>query len=817
MRRCIFIILVFLLEFYVHLNAQTPSPEKPREYRLYGKVFDAKTKERLFGAIIMIEDLKRGTTSKQDGTYLFLLPKGEYTVQVRFVGYRSKSLRVVLTSDKELNIALESDAIQTEEITVTTDKDKEKLTESTQSLDVMTKEDLDAHRGQTFGESLKNLAGVSVLQTGVSIAKPVVRGFHGQRIVIMNAGVKQEGQQWGEEHAPEIDPFSAFEVQLLRGAASVEYGADAIGGVIRSEPKPLFLNDGLHGEVFMNLFANNRQGAVSGFVEQSFSNGFGFRVQGSWRKAGDSFSPSYIIANTGFSELSGSVMLGLKRDWGNAMLYYSRFTTELGIFRGAHVGNFSDLVRAIELGNPVPALQQVPFSYQVGLPRQEIAHDLVSLRTQFAPFSFGVLSLDAGFQANQRKEFDAQRAAVRLGIPSLNFILSTASLDAKLRHNPIGNFVGTIGISTTVQFNNIGRSLAYLIPPFQSLGVGAFIREQFVMSDNVSFDVGLRYDIRSLWASPRVFDRTLMRQVTIDEQRLFQAVTASFGTTYQFARAWSISANVGTAWRPPSINELYSDGVHHGTGQYEVGDRTLGVEKSYSLDATLRHQSARLELETSLFYNHLSGFIFLEPTGLIQSLRGFFPAYRYSQSDTRLVGFDGSMRYAVFEFLRLDATLSLVRGQNLDRNEPTINLPQDRLRVLAHLHLFETQSIKEGYVEFGVTAARRQAFVPFAKRDTLQQPNSLIVGLFPELSEQEAIARYENVIRLLTLAPPGYVVWELNAGATFYIGTQPLKLVISAQNLFNTRYRDYLSRFRLYADDVGRNVIVRLQLPFGNS
>jgi iron complex outermembrane receptor protein len=107
--------------------------------------------------------------------------------------------------------------------------------------------------------------------------------------------------------------------------------------------------------------------------------------------------------------------------------------------------------------------------------------------------------------------------------------------------------------------------------------------------------------------------------------------------------------------------------------------------------------------------------------------------------------------------------------------------------------------------------------VPFAQRDTLQQSNSLIAGLFPDLSEQEAIARYENVIRLLTLAPPGYLVWEMNAGATLYIGTQPLKLVISAQNLFNTRYRDYLSRFRLYADDVGRNVIMRLQLPFGGS
>ncbi len=817
MHRCHYLVLVFLLEFANTLNAQSSPSPRLEAYRLYGKIFDAQTKEGLFGASIVVLPLKRATTTKPDGTYSLLLPKGEYDIQVRFVGYRTRQIRLVLTSDKELNLALEPDAIQTEEITVLTDREKEKLMESTQSLAVMTKEDLDAHRGQTFGESLKNLAGVSVLQTGVSIAKPVVRGLHGQRIVIMNAGIKQEGQQWGEEHAPEIDPFSASEVQLLRGAASVEYGADAIGGVIRSEPKPLFLTEGLHGETSVNLFANNRQGAISGFLEQSFSNGFGVRVQGSWRKAGDSFSPQYIIANTGFSELSGSIMLGLKRDWGITTLYYSRFTAELGIFRGAHVGNFSDLVRAIELGNPVQALQEMPFSYQIGLPRQEIAHDLISSRTTFAPFSFGTLSLDAGFQLNQRKEFDAQRAAVRLGIPSLNLLLSTASLDMKLRHVPIGNFIGTVGISTTVQFNSIGRSLAYLIPPFQSFTIGAFVREEYVLNDDVSFNVGLRYDLRSLWASPRVFDRNVMRQVTLNEQRLFQAVTASVGAVYQLSRTWSIAGNVGTAWRPPSINELYSDGVHHGTGQYEVGDRNLGVEKSYSLDATLRHQSTRLELETSLFYNHISGFIFLEPTGLIQSLRGFFPAYRYSQSDTRLTGIDATARYALLDFLRLDATLSIVRGQNLDRNEPTINLPQDRLRLTAHIHLFESESIKDAYFEFGATAARQQTRVPFITRDTLQQPNSLIAGLFPELSEQDALLRYNNVLRLLTAAPPGYVIWELNAGATVQLGSIPLKVVVSAQNLFNARYRDYLSRFRLYADDVGRNVIVRLQLPFGSS
>ncbi|MCS6988286.1 MAG: TonB-dependent receptor [Chloroherpetonaceae bacterium] len=799
------------------LFSSAKASTEPDEKRLYGRVVDASTQEGLFGASVFAEGLKRGTTTKLDGSYSLLLPKGAHLIRARFVGYRAKEIRIELSSDMRLDIALEPDAIQAPEITVSTDRDKDRLLESTQSLDVMTKEDLDAHRGQTFGESLKNLAGVSLLQTGVSIAKPVVRGLHGQRIAIMNAGLKQEGQQWGEEHAPEIDPFAASEVQLLRGAASVEYGADAIGGVIRSEPKPLFSSEGLRGEVFVNLFANNRQGAVSGYVEHSFSSGFGFRLQGSWRKAGDSFASNYILANTAFSELSGSLMLGLKREWGTATLYCSRFAAELGIFRGAHLGNFSDLARAIERGEPPTALQQISFAYAIGLPRQEVAHDLVSLRFAFAPFSFGAFSLDAGFQLNRRKEFDAQRSAVaRLGIPSLNLTLATTSLDAKLRHKPIGDFIGTVGVSTSAQFNDVGRSLAYLVPRFRAFSVGAFIREEIPMNA-ASLNAGLRYDARLLWASPRVFDQSVQRQIFINERRLFQAITASAGAVYQFSRSWSIGLNVGTAWRPPSINELYADGVHHGTGQYEVGDRNLRVEKSYGIDATLRRQSARLELEASAFYNRFSGFIFLEPTGLIQSLRGFFPAHRYAQSDARLLGFDGTLRYAPFEFLRLDATLSLIRGRNLDREEPLINVPQDRLRAIAHVHLFETESVKDFYLELGATAARRQTLVPFVARDSIAQPNRLIAGLFPEMTEADALARYDRILRLLTLAPPGYVIWELNAGATIRLGGTSLKIIVSAQNLFNARYRDYLSRFRLYADDIGRNVIARVQLPFGSS
>jgi len=799
MRDCFFIILVFLLEYSVHLNAQTPSPEKPREYRLYGKVFDAKTGEGLFGATLLVKELNRGTTSKQDGTYSLLLTNGEHTVQVRFVGYRSTSLRVVLTSDKELNIALESDAIQAEEITITTDKDKEKLTESTQSLDVMTKEDLDAHRGQTFGESLKNLAGVSVLQTGVSISKPVIRGLHSQRVLIINAGVRQEGQQWGAEHAPEIDPFSPNEIQLLRGASSVEYGADAIGGVIRSEPKPLPASRSLAGEVMLNAFSNNRQGAISGFLEGGFENGLGWRIQGSLRKAGNYASPTYTLANSGFQEQNFSTSLGLTRDFGRFTLYFSRFDTELGIFSGSHIGNTTDLLNAISRGNPATSAS---FSYTIGLPKQVVTHYLFSLHSDI-PLSIGRLDMRYGWQYNHRREFDlhkGRRRATPDDPPAYELNLWTYSADIKFHHQPFGRLIGTVGVSGTTQFNtNSGTS--FLIPNFEAYTGGIFLFEELVY-DHWVLNGGFRYDYRTQTA----YTFTNSRFLQSDAQRNFQTVTLSTGVVYQLLPALSLAFNAGTAWRPPSINELYSYGVHHGTAQFEIGDSTLSVEQSLNIDGTLRYESSRFSAEVSVYRNSISNFIYLFPLAEpVVSVRGAFPSFRYEQANARLYGIDASFKWLMFADLRVEATLSAVRADNLERREPIYQMPSDRLTLLAHYHLPDGSLLKESFLEVGMTLVRRQNRFP-----TLPVPET-----FPPFFPDEAA--YREYLGLLVVPPAGYALFNFSVGTKISIAKQSLLLSLSIENLFNQRYRDYLSRFRYFADDVGRNIILRFNVPFSTT
>lgn len=775
---------------------------------LSGTVRDRETGETIAGASVKILGTRFGALTDSEGRYRIEgLPFGEYQAQCSAVGYDPQTLSVRLVKNEECNFRLNALNIKKEEITVTSERERNVLRQSAQSIAQMDKADLDKHRGQTLGETLRELPGVTVLQTGPSIAKPVVRGLHSQRVLVLNAGVRQEGQQWGAEHAPEIDPFAAAKIEVIKGAASVEYGADAIGGVIRVEPRPLPKSNALSGELTMNAFGNNAQGAMSALLESRIGEQVGWRAQVSYRRAGDAATPQYFLTNTGFTELNASAIAGLSGEWGEITAYYSRFATELGVLKSAHIGNVTDLVRSMQRQQPIIA---EPFSFRIDFPRQRITHDLLSLRSMLELGGVGKLQLNYGYQQNIRQEFDAH---VPLGtdpsrreIPAFDLTLYTHTAEAKLNHYPIADFIGALGVAAIVQFNeNFGR--AGLIPNFTAVTGGIFWREEWIKND-WTIHAGARYDIRWQRASPYGSSR-IARQLAsgeIQNQQSFQTLTGTIGVIYQFASEWSIGAQAATAWRPPSINELYSDGVHHGTAQYETGNPHLEVERSFNLDATLRHIGEKTRLELSLYRNAISNFIYLFPTvEPVITIRGAFPAFEYRQANATLHGIDGFFEWEFAEVARAFASLSIVRGWNEVQREPLINMPSDRALLGVHIDLPNILGLKKTYFELSTTLVRIQDQYP-----KLETPETLP----PAIADEEA---YRFYVENLTLPPAGYGLLNLSLGAELKVFNQDATLRLSAQNVLDQRYRDYLSRFRFFADDAGRNIILRLNIAFGGA
>ncbi|MEL6822849.1 MAG: TonB-dependent receptor, partial [Calditrichota bacterium] len=469
--------------------------------RYVGRVVDAATTNGLPGASIVLMSSKHGTisdivgtTTDEDGVFILdLKTLGADSIEISYIGYKTLTAPINPDSDKDREFRLTSTLIEIVEETTIGQRDLEK--ESAQSLTVLNEEELDRIRGQTIAEGLKEVAGITVLQTGPAVSKPVIRGLHSQRITIMNAGVAQEAQQWGGDHGPVIDPFAPAQIEVLRGPSTVQYGSNAIGGVIKLSPKRPRTTPGVAGKLNLNGFSNNRQGAASLFVEgySEELKGLSWRLQGSSRRAGDAETPNYVLSNTGFAELSGTATLGFQRENGGVRAYYSHFNTDIGILRGAHIGTLNDLVRALELGKPS---RINPFTYEIKAPKQSISHRLLSIFADRQIGRLGRLEMQYGWQQNKRQEFDAH-ARFSSEPPkeaAFDLELTTYSSDLIFRHTPANNFFGSFGFNFSRQ-GNARQSSASIIPNFRAYNAALFALEKWT-TGKLTLEAGARYQYR---------------------------------------------------------------------------------------------------------------------------------------------------------------------------------------------------------------------------------------------------------------------------------------------------------------------------------
>ena len=749
-----------------------------------GKVLN-ETGEPLPAVTVILPDLEIGAFSDEEGRFrLENVPVGRHTIEFRFVGYRTIRSEVVVseTEPKVLEVSMQPEALLGEEVTVTGDRDLAgELTGSSQSVLVLPLSDLEERRGQTVGETLESLPGVTSLTTGPAVSKPVLRGVHSARVLVLNAGITQEGQQWGGDHAPEIDPFSPARIEVLKGAAGVQYGAGAIGGVIRIEPPELPTRPGMGGRINTNLFSNNRQGAGSLLLQGALRQlgGLKWRVQGSLRRAGDAHAPVHVIRNSGFDERDYSMALGYTSDRVDTEAYFSHFGTWIGIFKGAHIGNTTDLRRSIERGEPTIVGS---FTYEIDNPRQRVDHDLLSVRSLVRFEGKGNLELRYGQQYNRREEWDSHARSGGVARPGFSQGLQTHSGDAIFQHRNFGNWYGKVGVSGMRQENK-RFSTGFLIPDFLAYSAGVFALESWTKG-KTTVETGLRYDYR--WME--IYSNTGRRATEIVEGGVFtySNMTGVLGLIYELTPNTAVAANVGRAWRPPGVNELYSHGVHHGTAQFEIGDKELGTESSLNTDLTLRYQGDRGRGELGLFRSQYSNYISLLPADdLVLTIRGAFPKFTYVQSDAVIQGFDGYLEYELTPHIDTHLSASFVRGRNTAERQPLYQMPATRFIAGLSFHL--------------PTGGRLlDAGIGFEGRFVLRQDN------FPEGID------YAD-------PPAGYELFDLDLHAEIAVADQPVRVQFGVRNLFNQRYRDYLSRFRYYIDNPGRNVTFGMSIPFGQA
>ena len=762
-----------------------------------GRILDQGTQQPLSGATATIRELATGSVADTMG--YFQLPAvcpGHYTIDYQFVGYTLLSQPLMVDTDSLFTLTpvlLVADNKLLQEVIVT-----EHRSEAQQLLQVQTALSgtmLDATRGQSLGESLKTLPGLYAIQTGPSISKPVIHGLYSNRIVTLNNGVRQEDQQWGSEHAPQIDPFLATRLTVIKGAASIRYGSDAIGGVILVEPKAMPVAPGFGGELNAVGGTNGGQGVVSGFLEQALKQvpGLSWRVQGTLKRVGYAKAPNYYLENSSYHENNGSATVNYTRNRLGVEVFYSQFYTKVGLFTGAQVGSLTDFYAAIARPEP---LNQPGFSYALNRPYQQVQHDLLKARAFIRSERWGTLTATVGRQQNVRREYDVQ-AFSRSTDPELYLKLVTQTADLVWEQRPVktaggGRVSGSVGFSGITQ-GNVRRFL-FLIPNYRNYGAGLFAIERYA-HERWTLEAGIRYDYR--WLRAYFLDE-LTNNVTA-KTRDWQNTTGSLGATYQLNQHLTLSGNFSTAWRAPNVSDLYSNGLHQSAVAYERGNPNLKPEQAYNANLSVEYSGQRLYVDIGLYNNLIANYIYLKPDSVpIVRQRGAFPAYSYNQVQALFRGVDATIRYKVTNQLTVTSRTSLLYAYDHTNQDYLVYIPPNRTDNSLRYEPGDRKPADKKRIS--------GAYVSLTSQYIARQNRAPVVS-----------QRQENgqLIFAGDFAPPpaGYWLFGAEIGFLWRVSHQPLSVILTGTNLLNRAYRDYLDRFRYFADEPGRNVVLKLKLP----
>jgi iron complex outermembrane receptor protein len=750
-------------------------------FSVSGKVYD-KSGQPVPGAIVRLFPDSTGTAADAYGAYLFTgVCAGQHIIACDETGYNGQRFSVnIRDSITTQDFHLAADVGLLHEVVVAAQRHNEIATATRQDISGL---QLLQTRGSTLGESLKSITGLNSIQTGPSLSKPVIHGLHSNRVLILNNGVRQEGQQWGSEHAPEVDPFVAENITVIKGAASIRYGSDAIAGVVLLDAPPLPSQPGIRGDIYSVGASNGRMGTFSATLEgmagKGLLKGLGWRVQGTLKRAGNFRTADYYLANTGLAEgdLSAAARYEFK-GW-DTRLFLSSYNTKIGIFAGSHVGNVADLNAAFVRSRP---LTPDSFYYGIGRSYQTVNHQLVRLTEVKRINERNRIEANVTYQTDLRNEYDIDVPYSTnpdvFNAPQISFRLNTTTADFTYIAQQGTGFSGTFGVMGSTQ-SNVFKGLRYLVPNFRNYGGGAFAIEKW-QHNRLLLEAGLRYDYE--WLQVYLLNNNTLQ--TYHSTYTYQNPTATAGATYRFNNALHANLNFGTAWRAPSINELYIRGIHLSAASYEIGDSSLQSERSYNTSLSVHYHRSPLELTVDLYDNEINNFIYAQPTlKPVTLVTGTYPAFQYVQTDARLRGADINAQLQVLRHFTLSSKTSIVRGWNKSLNDWLIFMPADRFQNgIAYSLDSIGHRIRSPYISLENVLVPTQSRVP---------PNSDYVA-----------------------PPAGYSIFNANVGCAIPLGSHLLHTDFGVQNLTNVTYRDYLNRFRYYADDLGINFILRLKLSF---
>ena len=605
---------------------------------LSGKVTDKRSGEALVGVAIFFPGLQTGTVTDADGKYsIDNLPRRSVEVQVSYIGHKTIVTTIDVDSVSRKDFALEESDAQINEVVVTGLTGKSLAKDSPTPVSVVSSAMLRSTASSNIIDALSLQPGVSQITTGGGISKPVIRGLGFNRVVVVNDGIRQEGNQWGAEHGVEIDPQSISSAEILKGPASLMYGSDAMAGVIIFHDEVLPPLGKVQANVSSEYQSNN--GLFDYSVNLKGNNNV-IVWSGRWSdKMAHAYKNNYdqYVLGSQFRERAAEGLVGVNCKWGYSHLTLSYYHLTPGIVEGD---------------------RGYSHSYGKSLPFQQVHHyKAVSDNTFF--IGNGTLQAIVAYQQNRRQEFEESPST-----PGLDFMLHTVNYDVRDKLPIADQLKIAVGGGGMWQ-RSLNKGDEYLIPAYQLFDIGGFGTITY-NTGKFTLSGGMRVDNRHLhsFALDDLFEKF---------SRNFTGVTGSVGAVYAVNDKMNVRLNVARGFRAPNLSELASNGVHEGTVEYEIGNTGLHPEYSWQADLGWDFTSPVVSAQLSLFANFIDNYIFT------QKLEGVktegYDTYKYTQGDARLLGGEASVDIHPIERLHFANTFSYVNSVQLHQPHDAKYLP----------------------------------------------------------------------------------------------------------------------------------------------
>ena len=722
---------------------------------------------------IYIEDLQIGTSSDAEGNYILKnLPNTPIKITFAFLGYKTQNKVITLTNNTTiLNITLQESVFNMDEVIIATPFNKLQ-SQNVMKVEKATLQQIQNRGAITLSEGVNTIPGVESVSTGVGIGKPIIRGLRGNRVLVYNAGIRLENQQFGDEHGLGVSESSIESMEVIKGPASLLYGSDALGGVIYFNPSKFAQADTFEATINQKYFSNTEGNSTFFEAKKSF-NSWKFLANGSRNEHSDyKTADGYRVSNTRFNETNFNSAIGFNNKFISSSLRF--------VFNKSNIGIPEDI-------------EEQSTSKTMETPYQDLTTKTLSFSNSIFLGNSKITAI-GGYSFNQRKEFEEHHHDEEMHEdededehhkdedehheeeldPSILLKLKTYSYDVKW-HLPKGkNFETIIGVQGMSQKNqNEGEEI--LIPNAKINDVG-FLATSMFQKGNHSLQGGLRFDYRSITTEEHLIEHEDEYHVFNAIDKTFKNVSASLGYKTTLFNAIESRLNIASGFKAPNLAELTSNGVHHGTNRFELGNNELESERNYQSDLSLEYKTDHVEIVVNGFYNYISDYIFINPTG---EVKDGYDVYSYTQDNAKLYGgeFGLHIHPHPLDWLHLYSNFEMVIGKQDNGNYLPL-IPANKL----------TNTVR---AEFNSIGKFKNNFLALTYENTFKQDN---VSLFETSSK-------------------GYNLLNLGFGSTISINNTDIDFNLNMNNVLDKGYISHLSRLKSNGiQNIGRNFIASLKI-----